>query len=72
MQAGMGQEERGCNRGEQPLQNDQGVKGVGECPCSFSGLLPGVRNTLNPVMDLLVQDPGPLLARDLADRFLFL
>ena len=53
---------------EQPLQYDQGVKGVGECLCSVSGLLPRVRSTLTPLMDLLLQDQCPLLVRDLTDK----
>ena len=53
---------------EQPLQNDQGVKGIGECLCSLARLLPLVTNTLTPLMDLLLQDQCPLLARDLDDK----
>ena len=53
---------------EQPLQNDQGIKGVLECLCSISRLLPRIRSTLTPLINPLLQDQCPLLAWALADK----
>ena len=50
------------------MQKDQVFKGDRECLCSLSRLLLWIKNTLTPLMDLLEQDQGHWLARDLADK----
>ena len=67
VKAGMGSQGRGLSRVKQPLQNDQGDKGVGESLVPLAGLLLWDRSTLTPPMDLLLQDQCPLLARNLPD-----
>ena len=51
-----------------PCRMTRKFRGLRNVDALFPMLLPQVRNSLTPLMDLLVQDMDPLLARDFADK----